>query len=131
MTVGERVKELRLKRGMTPVALAAAAGVTDSAILQLEQGLTKQPSFVNGLKIARALGVSPDELAGLATVSYIPQSEPQEGKAAEVRLDELEPQTAALRQELAATNRRLETALEAIEEIQAIQRQRGTQDEQA
>jgi transcriptional regulator with XRE-family HTH domain len=63
MTVGERIRELRKRRKMSPVQLAAAAGVTDSAIHQLEDGMTKSPSFANGLRIARALGVSPYELA--------------------------------------------------------------------
>ncbi len=50
---------------MSPVALAAAAGVTDSAIHQLEQGLTKRPAFETALRIAEALGITPYALAGL------------------------------------------------------------------
>ena len=63
VTIGERIRDLRLKKNMTPTQLASAAGMTDSAIHQLEDGRSKAPSFQNGVRLARALGVSPEELA--------------------------------------------------------------------
>jgi transcriptional regulator with XRE-family HTH domain len=62
VTVGERIREIRTRRKMTPAALARAAGVTRGAIAQIEDGSTKSPSFETGLRIATALGVSPYEL---------------------------------------------------------------------
>jgi transcriptional regulator with XRE-family HTH domain len=63
VTIGERVKELRERKGMTPAQLAAKAGVTDGAITQIEAGETKDPRFSTGLRIARALDASPFWLA--------------------------------------------------------------------
>lgn len=63
MTIGDRVKELRERRRLNPTELAGLVGVTDSAISQLEAGITKAPSFSTGVRLARALGVSPWEIA--------------------------------------------------------------------
>jgi transcriptional regulator with XRE-family HTH domain len=63
VTVGERIRQIRLAKKMTPAALARAAGMTRGAIHQLEEGLSRSPSFENGLSIALALNVSPYELA--------------------------------------------------------------------
>lgn len=57
--MGQRIKELREKKGLTPTQLAAKARVTDGAILQLESGETREPRFTTGLRIARALDASP------------------------------------------------------------------------
>jgi transcriptional regulator with XRE-family HTH domain len=62
-TFGERLKRLRKARGLRVTDVAAAAGVTEGAIRQLEAGSTKGASLVNGLRIAKRLGVSPDYLA--------------------------------------------------------------------
>ena len=48
---------------MTPSSLAHAVGVTEGAIRQMESGQTKSASFVIGLRIADALGVTPWFLA--------------------------------------------------------------------
>jgi transcriptional regulator with XRE-family HTH domain len=60
---GERLKSLRTRRRMTPSALARAVDVTESAIRQMESGQTKSASFAVGLRLARALGVTPWFLA--------------------------------------------------------------------
>jgi transcriptional regulator with XRE-family HTH domain len=62
-TFGQRLKRLRNARGLRVTDVAAAAGITEGAIRQLEAGSTKGASLVNGLRIAKRLGVSPDYLA--------------------------------------------------------------------
>ncbi len=48
---------------MTPSALARAVDVTEGAIRQMESGQTKSASFAVGLRLARALKVTPWFLA--------------------------------------------------------------------
>ncbi len=60
---GERLRSLRLRRHLTPSALAHAVGVTEGAIRQMESGQTKSASFLVGLKLAVALDVTPWYLA--------------------------------------------------------------------
>jgi len=62
MTIGERLKQARIKAGMNQSELARLAKLTPSAISQIESGLSKKPDAINLLKIARALGVTPDWL---------------------------------------------------------------------
>jgi uncharacterized protein len=53
---------------MTAIRLAAAAGVTENAIRKLEAGDSAEPRFSTGVRIARALEMSPEELAGGAAL---------------------------------------------------------------
>ena len=48
---------------MSATALANAAGVSEGAIRQVEAGTIRMPSFVVGLRIAKALDVDPYWLA--------------------------------------------------------------------
>jgi|GEM_PF-593863 len=59
MTVGERIRRAREAAGLKQSELAKKAGVTPSAISQIESGLSKQPSADNLLKIAKALNANP------------------------------------------------------------------------
>src|SRR5262245_3867994 len=63
MPIGNRVKELRVKRGMTQLELAKVTGLSLSIITQLEQGLTADPKMSTLKALAKALGVTMDELA--------------------------------------------------------------------
>lgn len=65
MRIGERIAALREARGWTQTELASRAGVTASAINQIESGLTKRPSIETLFPIADALNVDARELAGL------------------------------------------------------------------
>ena len=65
MKIGRRIAELREAKGWTQSELAAKAGVTPSAINQIESGLTKRPSIETLFPIADALNVDARELAGL------------------------------------------------------------------
>lgn len=67
MRIGERIAALREARGWTQTELASRAGVTASAINQIESGLTKRPSIETLFPIADALNVNARELAGIDT----------------------------------------------------------------
>jgi uncharacterized protein len=62
--LGERIRRRRREVGMTAARLAAAAGVTENAIRKLESGDSSEPRFTTGVRIAEALQMSSDELAG-------------------------------------------------------------------
>lgn len=62
-TFAERLRRLREARKLTVGALAARTGLTEAAIRKMEYGDTKARGFINGMKIAEALGVDPAELA--------------------------------------------------------------------
>ncbi|MBV9012719.1 MAG: helix-turn-helix transcriptional regulator [Pseudonocardiales bacterium] len=65
-TIGERIRRLRKKVGMTQDELAAAAGVSTDLIRKLEQGQRHTASLASLSRIARALGVSIAALLGPA-----------------------------------------------------------------
>jgi predicted nucleotidyltransferase len=67
--LGERIKARRREVGLTAARLAAAAGVTENAIRKLESGDSAGPRFLTGVRIAEALELSSDELAGRITSS--------------------------------------------------------------
>lgn len=61
MSVGENIRDLRKKKGMTQDALARKVYVVPSMICMIERG-TKAPSLQLGKAIADALGVGVDDL---------------------------------------------------------------------
>jgi transcriptional regulator with XRE-family HTH domain len=61
-----RLKRLRAGRGLTQEELAARAGLSVSLVMALEQGKRGNPRLDTLLKLAAALGVTLDELAGPA-----------------------------------------------------------------
>jgi len=62
-TLGERIKSLRISRGLTGAQLAARIGIGENAVFKLESGTSAEPKFHVGIKLARALGVTPETLA--------------------------------------------------------------------
>lgn len=58
-----RVRRLRLERGLGVTDLASSVGVSPGAIRQLESGVTVNPGFALGLRIAGCLNVDPWYLA--------------------------------------------------------------------
>jgi transcriptional regulator with XRE-family HTH domain len=64
-TVGKRVQRLREELGMTRTELASRVGLSSQAIAALENGVSKQPSFIVGMHLASVLRVRPAELVGL------------------------------------------------------------------
>ena len=60
-TLGDRVRELRQKRGLTQADLAGRLGVPQSRISEIESG-TRVPSLVTMLRLAAALDCKPTAL---------------------------------------------------------------------
>ena len=65
--IGESIRILRKRRGLTQSALASSVGVTDKAVSKWERGLSS-PDISLLAGISRALGVSVDELLGEASL---------------------------------------------------------------
>jgi len=65
MTFGERLRRLRENRGWTLQELASRAEVPYETIYRTEKGLHAEPRLSVAVKLARALGVSLDVLAGV------------------------------------------------------------------
>lgn len=61
MTVGERIKKIRLEKGMTQKEVAEKCGINDANIRKYESG-RQNPKLDTIEKIATALEVSPSEL---------------------------------------------------------------------
>lgn len=68
-TLGEHIRELRTTAGLSQAELGKAAGVTGSAVSQLESGLSKTPKAETLLKVAKALGVDPNQLLERSAVA--------------------------------------------------------------
>lgn len=58
---GQRVKQLRKKKGMSQLDIETETGITNADISRIENGL-KNIEFLTILKLAKALGVEPYEL---------------------------------------------------------------------
>jgi transcriptional regulator with XRE-family HTH domain len=57
-TLADRVKRLRLARGLSHSDLASKIGVTEGAIRHIETGETQEPKLPLGAHLAELLGVS-------------------------------------------------------------------------
>lgn len=57
-----RLKELRVAAGMSQQSLAVAAGLSVSLVSQIEQGSRSDPRISTTTALAKALGVTLDEL---------------------------------------------------------------------
>lgn len=64
VTIGQRVKQLRVERHISQDDLAAKVGVAQSAISKLERNLVGDPGAMMLAGIADRLGVTVDELIG-------------------------------------------------------------------
>lgn len=62
--VMDKLKEIRLARGMTQQQLADASGVTQSMICRLESG-EAMPSVETLKALSKALGCTPNDLMGV------------------------------------------------------------------
>lgn len=62
MQVGETLRKLRERRGVTQVELARATGVTQTYIAKLESGAKVNPSLSVMMNLARALRVELTDL---------------------------------------------------------------------
>jgi transcriptional regulator with XRE-family HTH domain len=71
--VGPRLKQLRMHREITLTDLAAETGISISTLSRLEAGL-RRPTLEQLLPLARACGVTLDELAGAPPTGNSPYS---------------------------------------------------------
>ncbi|HXM57529.1 MAG TPA: helix-turn-helix transcriptional regulator [Candidatus Dormibacteraeota bacterium] len=65
-TIGERVRVLRLRRGLTQARLAHLVGRSERWLIDFERGGV-DPRLSDALALARVLGVGVEELAGHST----------------------------------------------------------------
>jgi transcriptional regulator with XRE-family HTH domain len=63
-TLGERIKALRLRQGLTQSELAERCKITQAAVSRLESGSMKDVETAIAKRLARALGTSVDHLIG-------------------------------------------------------------------
>ncbi len=61
MTLGERLKKARNKKGLTQSELATAVGIKQQAVQRIESGKVKSTGYI--VQLARTLGVTPEWLA--------------------------------------------------------------------
>jgi DNA-binding XRE family transcriptional regulator len=76
-----RVKQLREVAGLSKPALATAAGLSISVVIQIERGTTAHPRVSTVAALARALGVTVDALSSGGTAEATEQAT-SKGKAA-------------------------------------------------
>ncbi|MBU4000537.1 helix-turn-helix domain-containing protein [Patescibacteria group bacterium] len=60
--LAKRIKELRNKKGLSQEKLARLADVSYNTIVKIESGESKNPTIQTMAGIAKALGISLDEL---------------------------------------------------------------------
>jgi transcriptional regulator with XRE-family HTH domain len=65
LAVGKRIKERREAAGLTQQQLAVKAGLSVSNLAQIEQGQKADPRISTVVALARALGVTVDDLLQL------------------------------------------------------------------
>jgi len=65
MSLGARLKELRLKKGVSLQTVATAVGASKPHIWELERGTTKNPSLELLTELAKYYGETVDYLAGI------------------------------------------------------------------
>jgi transcriptional regulator with XRE-family HTH domain len=78
MNMADRIRRMREKRGMSQAALAKASGVPLSTLSVIDHGKRQgeKLTVATASKIAAALGVSLDYLAGMAEVYEEPTPSP-------------------------------------------------------
>lgn len=80
VVVGERVKAQMLAEGYTQDGLAEESGVSQGTISLLINGKTKDPAVGVCLRLAKALGLTLDELIRFDAADYPRQSTPSAGE---------------------------------------------------
>jgi transcriptional regulator with XRE-family HTH domain len=61
--LAKKIRELRIKKGLSQEKLARLADVSYNTIVKIESGESKNPTFQTMAGIAKALGVTLDALA--------------------------------------------------------------------
>jgi transcriptional regulator with XRE-family HTH domain len=84
LLLGQRIRELRERDGMSQAALARTLGASINAINMLEVGSTRAPHIDRLIAIADLFGVSLDYLVGLTNEPAPTQKPPRSRKAVSV-----------------------------------------------
>lgn len=82
-TFAKRLKEARIKAGLTQAELSKKAGVTAASISAYESSdgtKGKNPSLENAKSLAEALGVSLDWLSGMSSSTQLPTTDEFDGR---------------------------------------------------
>jgi len=61
-TIGDKIKQLRNKQGLTQDELARKANLPYTTLTKIETNVITKPSIQTVVKIAKGLGISLDEL---------------------------------------------------------------------
>jgi transcriptional regulator with XRE-family HTH domain len=61
-TIAKNIRKIRKKRGISQDKLSKLADVAYNTIIKIESGTIQNPTIITVQKIAKALGVSLDEL---------------------------------------------------------------------
>jgi len=61
-TIAKNIKKLRKQRGLSQDKLSKLADISHNTIIKIESGAIQSPTMDTAHKIARALGVSLDDL---------------------------------------------------------------------
>lgn len=69
------LKDARLSAGLTQTQLADRVGVSQTTVYDLEVGRNQSPSYETVIRLAAALGVSPEELFPVAPLPVPPSPE--------------------------------------------------------
>ncbi|MBL7130108.1 MAG: helix-turn-helix transcriptional regulator [Candidatus Omnitrophica bacterium] len=60
--LAQNIRRLRLKKGLSQEKLARLADISNATLIKIESGVAKEPTITTVAKIAKALGVSINEL---------------------------------------------------------------------
>ncbi|MEC0668401.1 helix-turn-helix domain-containing protein [Priestia flexa] len=77
MEIGQRIRELRGKKGMSLTELATRAGVAKSYISSVERGIQLNPSIQFLTKVSTVLHVSVESLINDSSNKQEPQLDPE------------------------------------------------------
>ena len=61
-TIGNKIKQLRIKQGLTQDELARKADLPYTTLTKIETNVITKPSIQTVMKIAKGLGISIDDL---------------------------------------------------------------------
>jgi len=61
-TIAKNIKKLRKQRGLSQDKLSKLADISHNTIIKIESGAVQSPTITTAQKIARALGVTLDDL---------------------------------------------------------------------
>ena len=61
-TIGNKIKQLRIKQGLTQDELARKADLSYTTLTKIETNVITKPSIQTVMKIAKGLGISIDDL---------------------------------------------------------------------